>query len=109
MRESERGRREQTGGCVNTEKLDQSLQRFDLGALTDAGLRRGYTTGSCATPAVKAALLALLCNEYPEEVNVSLPDGLHFLSIPNDRIKRAAGDAAYAEVIKDGGDDPGQN
>jgi cobalt-precorrin-5B (C1)-methyltransferase len=66
---------------VNKDKLDQSLQRFDLGVLTDAGLRRGYTTGSCATAAVKAALLALLCNEYPEEVNVSLPDGLHFLSI----------------------------
>lgn len=92
----------------NTEKLDQSLQRFDLGALTDAGLRRGFTTGSCATAAVKAALLALLCNEYPEEVNISLPDGLHFLRIPIDKVRREVTDAAYAEVIKDGGDDPDQ-
>ena len=89
-------------------KLDQPLQRYDLSALTDAGLRRGYTTGSCATAAVKAALLALLCNECPEVVNVSLPDGLHFLRIPIDHVRRESGSAAYAEVIKDGGDDPDQ-
>jgi len=89
-------------------KLDQPLQRYDLSALTDAGLRRGYTTGSCATAAVKAALLALLCNECPEVVNVSLPDGLHFLRIPIDHVRREPGSAAYAEVIKDGGDDPDQ-
>lgn len=89
-------------------KLDQPLQRYDLSALTDAGLRRGYTTGSCATAAVKAALLSLLCNECPEEVNVSLPDGLHFLRIPIDHVRRESDSAAYAEVIKDGGDDPDQ-
>jgi len=89
-------------------KLDQPLQRYDLSALTDAGLRRGYTTGSCATAAVKAALLALLCNECPEVVNVSLPDGLHFLRIPIDHVRRESGSAAYAEVIKDGVDDPDQ-
>jgi len=93
---------------VNTKKLDQSLQRFDLGVLTDAGLRRGFTTGSCATAAVKAALLALLCNECPEEVNISLPDGLHFLRIPIDQVRREATNTAYADVIKDGGDDPDQ-
>jgi cobalt-precorrin-5B (C1)-methyltransferase len=93
---------------VNREKSPQSLERYDLGTLTDAGLRRGYTTGSCATAAVKAALLALLCNEYPEEVNVSLPDGLHFLTIPISQIRRESGSMAFAEVIKDGGDDPDQ-
>jgi cobalt-precorrin-5B (C1)-methyltransferase len=93
---------------ANPGKLDQPLQRYDLSALTDAGLRRGYTTGSCATAAVKAALLSLLCNECPEEVNVSLPDGLHFLRIPIDHIRRESDRAAYAEVIKDGGDDPDQ-
>src|ERR1700740_1080404 len=93
---------------VNAGKLDQPLQRYDLGALTDAGLRRGYTTGSCATAAVKAALLALLCNEFPEEVNVSLPDGLHFLKIAIDHLRRESDSTAYAEVVKDGGDDPDQ-
>lgn len=84
------------------------LRRFDLDALTDAGLRRGYTTGSCATAAVKAALLMLICNESPTEVNVTLPDGLHFLTIPINRITREAGNVVLAEVIKDGGDDPDQ-
>ncbi|MBV8816570.1 MAG: cobalamin biosynthesis protein CbiD [Verrucomicrobia bacterium] len=83
-------------------------QHFDLAGLTDAGLRRGYTTGSCATAAVKAALLALLCNESPSEVNVSLPDGQHFLLIPVHCVRRDSDNAAYAEVVKDGGDDPDQ-
>src|SRR5580700_921567 len=87
--------------------MNQPLERFDLGVLTEAGLRRGYTTGSCATAAVKAALLALLCNECPEEVNVSLPDGLHFLTLPINQVRREP-DTAYAEVIKDAGDDPDQ-
>jgi cobalt-precorrin-5B (C1)-methyltransferase len=89
-------------------KMEQSLQRYDLAALTDAGLRRGYTTGSCATAAVKAALLSLLCNESPEEVSVNLPDGLHFLRIPIDHVRRESESSAYAEVIKDAGDDPDQ-
>ena len=93
---------------MNTEKSGQSRQQFDLDVLTNAGLRRGYTTGSCATAAVKAALLSLLCNESPEEVNVSLPDGLHFLRIPIEHVGRESDSTAYAEVIKDGGDDPDQ-
>jgi cobalt-precorrin-5B (C1)-methyltransferase len=88
--------------------MNKPLERFDLGVLTEAGLRRGYTTGSCATAAVKAALLALLCNECPEEVDVSLPDGLHFLRLTIAQVRREAGDTAYAEVIKDAGDDPDQ-
>ncbi|MFZ0502310.1 MAG: cobalt-precorrin-5B (C(1))-methyltransferase CbiD [Chthoniobacterales bacterium] len=87
--------------------MNRPLERFDLGVLTEAGLRRGYTTGSCATAAVKAALLALLCNECPEEVNVSLPDGLRFLTLPINQVRREP-DSAYAEVIKDAGDDPDQ-
>lgn len=88
--------------------MNKPLERFDLSVLTDAGLRRGYTTGSCATAAVKAALLALLCNECPEEVNVTLPNGLHFLRIPIHQVRRELDSGAYAEVIKDAGDDPDQ-
>jgi cobalt-precorrin-5B (C1)-methyltransferase len=87
---------------------ERERQRFNLDVLTDTGLRRGYTTGSCATAAVKAALLALLCNESPAEVNVSLPDGVHFLTIPINHVRREPNNAAYAEVVKDGGDDPDQ-
>jgi cobalt-precorrin-5B (C1)-methyltransferase len=92
----------------DTASDNDALRRFDLDVLTDAGLKRGYTTGSCATAAVKAALLTLLCNESPTMVNVSLPDGLHFLTIPIDCVTREPGNMVHAEVIKDGGDDPDQ-
>ena len=82
--------------------------RFDLAQLAANGLKRGYTTGSCATAAVKAALLNLLCNESPETVQVSLPDSAHYLVIPIDRIGSVEEGAARADVIKDGGDDPDQ-
>src|SRR5258708_16137466 len=82
-----------------------ALRRFDLDVLTDAGLKRGYTTGSCATAAVKAALLTLLCYESPTMVNVSLPDGLHFLTIPIDYVTGVLGNVVHAEVIKDDGAD----
>ena len=83
-------------------------QPFDLQRLAPNGLKRGYTTGCCATAAVKAALLRLLCNESPETVRVSLPDSAHYLVIPIDRIDSEATDTARADVIKDGGDDPDQ-
>src|SRR6478609_5073071 len=81
---------------------------FDLKRLAENGLRRGYTTGTCATAAVKAALLKLVCNETPPEVNVMLPDSLQFLAIPIDRISVETDGAVRADVIKDGGDDPDQ-
>jgi cobalt-precorrin-5B (C1)-methyltransferase len=81
---------------------------FDLGQLAANGLKRGYTTGSCATAAVKAALLKLVCNESPNEVNVTLPDGAQYLTIPIDRIRDDDDDTVRADVIKDAGDDPDQ-
>lgn len=67
-------------------------------------MRSGYTTGSCATAATKAALLALLDNEKVTEVTITLPQG-ELLTIP---IKDVAvqDKMAVATVIKDGGDDP---
>jgi cobalt-precorrin-5B (C1)-methyltransferase len=82
--------------------------RFDLTKLAENGLRRGYTTGTCATAAVKAALLRLVCNETPPQVNVTLPDSLQYLVVPIDRILEEAGGVVRAEVIKDAGDDPDQ-
>ena len=106
--ENEREPGPAAAGSDNAKEFCRSLEPFDLGALTDAGLRRGYTTGSCATAAVKAALLALLCNECPQEVNVTLPNGLHLLRIPIHLVRREPDSGAYAEVIKDAGDDPDQ-
>jgi cobalt-precorrin-5B (C1)-methyltransferase len=81
---------------------------FDLQQRAENGLKRGYTTGTCATAAVKAALLKLVCNEAPPEVNVTLPDSLQYLTIPIDRISEEAGGAVRVDVIKDAGDDPDQ-
>ncbi len=82
--------------------------RFDLGQTAANGLKRGFTTGSCATAAVKAALLKLICNELPTEVNVTLPDGARYLTIPIDGIRSDDDGAVRADVIKDAGDDPDQ-
>jgi cobalt-precorrin-5B (C1)-methyltransferase len=81
---------------------------FDLKRLAENGLRRGYTTGTCATAAVKAALLKLICHETPPEVHVTLPDNLQYLAVPIDRISEEADGEVRADVIKDGGDDPDQ-
>ncbi|WEF34813.1 cobalt-precorrin-5B (C(1))-methyltransferase CbiD [Pseudoduganella chitinolytica] len=78
---------------------------FDLAIPASNGLRRGRTTGTCATAAVKAALHLLLDGELKRQVRVSLPDGLHYLEVPVQRVQRLAG-RVRAEVLKDGGDDP---
>lgn len=85
-----------------------NLLRFDLQQPAENGLKRGYTTGTCATAAVKAALLKLVCNEAPSEVNVTLPDSLQYLTVPIDRILEEPGGAVRVDVIKDAGDDPDQ-
>jgi cobalt-precorrin-5B (C1)-methyltransferase len=78
---------------------------FDLSVLALNGLRRGRTTGSCATAAVKAALHLLLLDERQERVAVTLPDGAHYLMVPIQRVEAMDG-GARADVLKDGGDDP---
>ena len=38
-------------------------------------LRRGWTTGACATAAAKAAYAALLSGKFPDPVEIALPGG----------------------------------
>ncbi|SCX17789.1 cobalt-precorrin-6A synthase [Agrobacterium sp. DSM 25558] len=67
-------------------------------------LRRGWTTGACATAAAKAACTALLTGDFPYLVEIELPSGkrVGFSLATNHR-----GDGfARAGVIKDAGDDP---
>ncbi|MEG3067577.1 MAG: cobalt-precorrin-5B (C(1))-methyltransferase [Syntrophaceticus schinkii] len=66
-------------------------------------LRRGYTTGTSAAAAGRAAVLVLK-GEHPEQVEVLLPEG-NYLNIEIAGIERC-GNEAKAWVIKDGGDDP---
>src|SRR5471030_314455 len=78
---------------------------YDLSVLAMNGLRRGRTTGTCATAAVKAALHWLLLGERPAQVAVTLPDRVYYLVVPIERVLEIAG-GVRAEVLKDGGDDP---
>ena len=70
----------------------------------NAPLRRGWTTGACATAATKAAFTALLTGEFPDPVSVTLPRGQQpAFALATERLDR---DAAFAGVVKDAGDDP---
>jgi len=67
-------------------------------------LRRGWTTGTCAAAAAKAAFAALLTGDFPDPVEVTLPRGER----PSFALAmtRREGNAASAGVVKDAGDDP---
>ncbi len=69
-----------------------------------APLRRGWTTGACATAAAKAAYAGLLTGAFPDPVEVTLPGGQRpsFALATTARGNRAA----TAGVVKDAGDDP---
>lgn len=67
-------------------------------------LRRGWTTGTCATAAAAAAYQALLTGAFPDAVRVELPrGGTATLAIATARLEPGS---ATAGVIKDAGDDP---
>jgi cobalt-precorrin-5B (C1)-methyltransferase len=63
-------------------------------------LREGFTTGSCATAAAKAATHNLLTGEHLQEVTIETPVGRQ-LTLP----VHYRGEGIFA-VIKDAGDDP---
>jgi cobalt-precorrin-5B (C1)-methyltransferase len=70
----------------------------------DRPLRRGWTTGTCAAGAAKAACAALVGGEFPDPVEVTLPGG----QTPSFALAQWSrdGDAATAAIVKDAGDDP---
>ena len=72
--------------------------------LQDPPLRRGWTTGTCATAAAKAAYAALLTGTFPDPVEVTLPHGERPCFAL--AVTRREGDCATAGVVKDAGDDP---
>ncbi|HWB71347.1 MAG TPA: cobalt-precorrin-5B (C(1))-methyltransferase [Egibacteraceae bacterium] len=67
-------------------------------------LRSGWTTGSCASAAAKAAALVLAGGHAPAEVEVALANGAR-VRFP---VQRVTGGPGWAEavVVKDAGDDP---
>lgn len=81
--------------------LRKQIERFVPGFFA---LRSGYTTGSCATAAAKAALMALLSGVEQKNVTFSLPDDEEMtLSVSKTLIGE---NSATATVVKDAGDDP---
>ena len=67
-------------------------------------LRRGWTTGACATAATTAAYTALLTGEFPDPVTIRLPGG----ETPAFALawESKGGAECAAGVVKDAGDDP---
>nr|WP_249194812.1 cobalt-precorrin-5B (C(1))-methyltransferase [Gluconobacter cerinus] len=67
-------------------------------------LRYGWTTGSCATAAAKAAWIALQTGTFPDPVSITLPGGKQaaFALAAHGMDKTGA----WAAVVKDAGDDP---
>ena len=67
-------------------------------------LKRGWTTGACATAATRAALTALLTGDFPDPVSITLPKGEQ----PSFALAFEVLDdvSATAGIIKDAGDDP---
>ncbi len=67
-------------------------------------LKRGWTTGACATAASKAAYVALLTGRFEDPVEIDLPNGNSVaFSLTREELSERG---AMAAVVKDAGDDP---
>lgn len=72
--------------------------------VSEIPLKRGWTTGACATAAAKAAFVRLVAGAFPDPVTITLPGG----QSPSFVLAQTAyaQDEASATIIKDAGDDP---
>ncbi|MEM0906947.1 MAG: cobalt-precorrin-5B (C(1))-methyltransferase [Pseudomonadota bacterium] len=67
-------------------------------------LRKGWTTGACATAATKAAFTALHTGTFPDPVSIDLPrGGTAAFALTQEAL---SGAHAMAAITKDAGDDP---
>ena len=71
-------------------------------AAVNKGLRSGWTTGTCATAAAKAATIGLRDGVAPDEIDIALPNGTR-VSFPVEHDDARPNRCA---VVKDAGDDP---
>jgi len=69
-------------------------------------LRCGYTTGSCAAAASKAALIMLLDGIDVTNVKIITPKGIDYVAEIEDIKRDPDGLSVSCAVVKDGGDDP---
>jgi cobalt-precorrin-5B (C1)-methyltransferase len=70
----------------------------------DQPLKRGWTTGACATAGAKSAFHALITGEFLDPVEITLPRGQRPAFVLASSRRDAL--AATAGIIKDAGDDP---
>ena len=84
--------------------VGQASERKPPKSKSGGPLKKGWTTGACATAAATAAYQALLTGDFPDPVSITLPRGEE----PSFPLKQAelSGAQATASVIKDAGDDP---
>ena len=92
-----------------TEPRDPELREPDLprtAKVRKKALRTGWTTGTCASAAAKAATTALDTGQIQHAVEVALPDGQR-VRFPVEECRLSENQAqAEAVVVKDAGDDP---
>ncbi len=76
----------------------------DTGSRPGKALRRGWTTGTCAAAAARAATQALFAGGFPDPVAVTLPNGMR----PSFALALAETGPGWARagIVKDAGDDP---
>ena len=67
-------------------------------------MRYGFTTGSCAAAAAKAAAYMLLSGMEKTEITIETPKGIPYTAQITDIQRKEC--AVTCAVIKDGGDDP---
>lgn len=67
-------------------------------------MRNGFTTGSCAAAAAKAAACMLLTGNRKEEITIETPRGILYHAKLLDIVQKE--DEVICAVEKDGGDDP---
>ncbi len=76
----------------------------ELQEIPNKPLRRGYTTGACATACTKAALLHLITQKIADSVTITLPIGERVSFITT--LKESHQNQSSFATIKDAGDDP---
>src|SRR4051812_36551891 len=92
------------GGELMTRPPHRIVRGHTVPPRNPQGRREGFTTGTTAAAAAKAACLVLLECGWPESVSIALPIG-RVLDIRINTLEYAD-DTARGGVVKDAGDDP---
>ncbi len=90
----------------NSDREERPESDYSRQTIRRRQLRTGYTTGSCAAAAAKAATQALLTGTSVSESTIRLPVGRDVTFQVNHCQWSEEGDRVTCAVTKDGGDDP---